>query len=235
MIPTDHESAPVRNEWKIFREAKALIGQCILAFRSAPSNLVKWMAACITADSAASESFDKNVQMHRWSDPFLYRATTSILHRLILSNIQISLPMPTDPSAQSCSSWRFSEAATDKKNEFAHRAWIFSLSKIAFAFPKRASAVGCTGLNLISRVTVGRCFTRFSRRPMIFSLKHLSYNFSFVWSPFFGIGTVRRLSVEYRPVARLSADDRPTHFKLLENERHSATARSMKGRQSTDF
>ena len=156
--------------------------------------------------------------MHRWSDPFLYRATTSILHRLILSSIQISLSVPRDPSAQSCSSWRFSEAVTDKKsnnkialkNGFAHRAWIFSLSKIAFAFPKQT--VGRSGLNLASRVTVGRCFTWFSRRPMIFSLKHLSYNFSFAGRHFSGFGdwysrpTVCRTSAGKATVSRWSPD-----------------------------
>ena len=33
------------------------------------------------------------------------------------------------------------------------------------------------------------------------------------------IGTVGRLSVDHRPVRRLSAGDRPTHFKLPYNEK----------------
>ena len=97
--------------------------------------------------------------------------------------------MPSDPSAQSCSAWRFSEAVTDKKkkkNGFAHQPWFFSLHKIAFAFLNQT--VGRSGLNLASRVTVGRCFTWFSRRPLIFSFKHPSYNFSIVFRHFSGFG-----------------------------------------------
>ena len=54
-------------------------------------------------------------------------------------------------------------------------------------FLNRSSAVPRKGLNLASRVTVGRCFTLFSRRPMVFSLKHVSYYFSFVGRHFIGI------------------------------------------------
>ena len=43
--------------------------------------------------------------------------STCILHRLILSSIQISLSVATDPTAQSSSLWRFSETVTDKQME----------------------------------------------------------------------------------------------------------------------
>ena len=69
---------------------------------------------------------------------------------------------------------------------------------------------------------------------MVFSLKHLSNDLSFVGGYFFRdlvIGTYGRLSVDLWSVRRLSADDRLTHFKLPDIERQ----RSMIGRQSADF
>ena len=132
------------------------------------------------------------MQVHRLSDPFLNRATTSMLNRLILSSIQISLSLPTDPLTQSCSSWQFSEAMTDKKNGFAHQAWIFVSVKWHSHFLNRPLAVGRSGLNLASRVTVGRAsvLPDFLVGWWFFSLKHLhvSYNFSFVGCHFKGIG-----------------------------------------------
>ena len=89
-------------------------------------------------------------------------------------------------------------------------AWIFSLHKIAFAFLNQT--VGRSGLNLATRVTVGRCFTLFSRRPMICSLKHQSYNFSFIVRHFLGFGdwysqpTAGRTSAGKATVSRWSPD-----------------------------
>ena len=124
--------------------------------------------------------------MQSWSDPFLYRATTSILHILILSSIQCPEALRHKAALRGGFQRPWQTKKKKKKNGFAHRVWIFSLHKIAFTFLNQT--VGRSGLNLASRVTVGRCFTWFSRRPMICSLKHQSYNFSLVVCHFSGLG-----------------------------------------------
>ena len=171
--------------------------------------------------------------MESRSDPFLYRATTSIVHILILPSIQC--PETLRHKAALRGGFQRPWQTNKKKNGIAHRAWIFSLHKIAFAFLNQT--VSRSGLNLASRVTVGQCFTWFSRRPINhrWNMKVIISLSLFAIFRHLVIGTVSQLSVEHRPVRRLSADNRQTHFKLPENERQSASARSMIGRQSADF
>ena len=155
------------------------------------------MAACITA-RAARESFDYKVHLQRWSDSFLYRSTTIIwhVHRLILSSIQVSLSVTTDPSAQSCSSWPWQ---TRKMDLLIGRGFLVSVKSHSHFLNSPAN-----------RVTVCLCFIRFSRRPMMFSLKYSSCNFSFVGRHCSGFGdwysrpTVCRTSAGNATVRRWS-------------------------------
>ena len=191
------------------REATALMGQCILTLLSTPSKLAKWMTRL--HHSWFGRLGKALIRRRRCTDDrisFLYGASTSILHRLIWSSIHIYLSVATDPSTQSCSLWRFSGAVTDKRIELRIAHGFLISVKSQSHFPNRLSQ----GYKFGKSDEVGRRFTWFSLRPIIFSLKHLSNNFSFVGRRFSGFGdwynrpSICRSSAGKATVSRWSPD-----------------------------